>query len=263
MEKLSYTIPGMSALPSERENPFQSQVDNFNSAKAPPGEYNCSLCSNRGGFLYLNRQGYKVFRPCSCTRIRSSITMARTSGMEEQLRQKTFETFRTGQVWQKKLLDAAREYLKHPGAWFALCGQSGSGKTHLCSAICRELIRSGQQVRYMRWMDVAPRLKDLDLDAEIRNREKESYKTVPVLYIDDLLKVGGNDRPSRAELSLALEIVNYRYSMDLPTVLSTELSTDALMDLDQALGGRIREKCDKFFLNISPDPRKNFRLHGV
>ena len=262
MERLQPRIPGMSALRFDGVDLLQAQVDNFNRTVGEPNGYHCPLCNDRGGSMYLDDLGYKVFRPCECARIRSTMVKVKNSGMERMIRDKTFASFRVTEPWQEALVNTCREYLTEEGAWLVISGQSGCGKTHLCTAVCRELAKNGRQTIYMRWLDAASRLKDMDLDSEIRNTEKEKFKTAEVLYIDDLLKTGGNGNPSRAELNLAFEIINYRYGLCLPTVISTELSPDQLMDLDQALGGRIQEMAGRFHLYIAPNRSRNMRLRG-
>lgn len=239
---------------------MQLQVDAFNRTAGEADGYDCPLCNNRGGSLRLDPDGYRTYVACSCEAIRRSLGKAKRSGMEPLLREKTFGNFRRTKPWQEKLQDACKAYLKEPQYWLVICGQSGSGKTHLCSAVCRHLLSEGQQVQYMRWVDAAARLTDLDADWEKRRDEKERYKNAPVLYIDDLLKVGGNGQPSRGALSLAFEILNHRYVQGLQTVISTEFSPNALMELDQALGGRIKEKAGPYLLYVAPDQAKNMRV---
>ena len=59
---------------------------------------------------------------------------------------------------------------------------------------------------------------------------------------------------------MAFELLDYRYNNDLPTILSSKLSFQQLLELDQAIAGRIREKCGPFLVDIAPEIRKNYRL---
>ncbi|MGL4774747.1 MAG: ATP-binding protein, partial [Clostridium sp.] len=38
-------------------------------------------------------------------------------------------------------------------------------------------------------------------------------------------------------------ILNYRYNNNLPTIFSSECSREEILELDEALGGRIIESC--------------------
>jgi len=260
MGKMQPAQPGASEQRSDYLQKLQMQVERYNSTSAEPEGYDCPKCKNRGGSMYVDPKGYVTFRPCVCAEIRKSMTKAKKSGMEPLLREKTFGNFQKNHPWQELLARKCKDYLQHPDRWLVICGQSGSGKTHLCTAVCRNLISEGQQVRYMIWLDAASRLKDMSVDGEKRSQEKEEYKDAPVLYIDDLLKVGGNGQPSRAEVTLALEIINYRYVQGLRTIISTERRPEELMALDVAMGGRIHEKAGPFLLDVTADPEKNFRM---
>ena len=59
---------------------------------------------------------------------------------------------------------------------------------------------------------------------------------------------------------MAFELLDYRYNNDLITILSSELTFDRLLSLDEAIAGRIREKCGPFLVNIARAAGKNYRL---
>ena len=49
--------------------------------------------------------------------------------------------------------------------------------------------------------------------------------------------------PTAADVNLAYEIINYRYNnRDKITIISTELTIGGLCEIDEALGGRIRQR---------------------
>ncbi|CAI3652424.1 hypothetical protein CNEO4_2120001 [Clostridium neonatale] len=54
-------------------------------------------------------------------------------------------------------------------------------------------------------------------------------------------------------------IINFRYTNKLPTLISTECTPNMLMNLDEALAGRILEMCGKKFGNVF-DEECNYRL---
>lgn len=261
MEKLKSPIPGMWAQPYDPMLQARMRMDTVNAQPGNLTDYDCPKCKNRGYSMFLGEEGNLISRDCSCMTIRRGIQRMKRSGME-MLIQKTFDNFRPEQPWQSRLLQISREYLQHPDRWLVLCGQSGCGKTHLCSAVCRELMLQGKTVTYMLWRDASARLRDLNRDAREREQEKENYKQTPVLFIDDLLKVGGGAAPSTGEMNLAFEIINSRYIAGLRTVLSTELSPQQLTKLDQALGGRVTEMAGPFLFCVAPDPGKNQRMQN-
>ena len=91
------------------------------------------------------------------------------------------------------------------------------------------------------------------------------YKNVDVLYIDDLFKTGRSSsevkqRPTQADINLAFEILNARYIRKKITIISSECTISDLIDIDEAIAGRIKQKCGEFCININPDRNKNYRL---
>ena len=66
-------------------------------------------------------------------------------------------------------------------------------------------------------------------------------------------------RPTPADVNYAFEILNYRYNCpELITILSSELTEDELLDVDEAVGGRIYERARAFTIGRSRE--KNYRL---
>ena len=189
------------------------------------------------------------------------------SGLKDIIKDYTFEKFETDEPWQKTLKAAALEYVHYPEGWFFLGGQSGAGKTHLCTAICREFLLAGKSVQYMLWRDDIVKIKNAATDNDELYPIMQRFKTVEVLYIDDLFKTGkapdgSYQRPTSADINYAFEIINYRYNNpDLLTIISSEWSEDELLDIDEAIAGRIYEKAKTF--SIAKDRSRNYRLRGA
>ena len=166
----------------------------------------------------------------------------------------TFDGYIADTAHRRKVKAAAKAFCDTDSGWFYISGKSGSGKTHICTAICSRLMEQGKAVRYMLWRDASAELKGLLTDAEEYQDRIRKLKTVPVLYIDDFLK-GGH---SEADMRLAFEILNSRYNDSrLRTVISSELSLFEILNLDEAVGGRIFERSKGFVLEA---PAENVRL---
>jgi DNA replication protein DnaC len=186
------------------------------------------------------------------------------SGLKDIIKDYTFDKFIDTEPWQKAVKAAAMEYAKHPEGWFFLGGQSGAGKTHLCTAICREFLLAGKQVRYMLWRDDIVKIKGAVTDSVEYSNAIDKYKRVDVLYIDDLFKTGkaadnSVQKPTAADINVAFEIINYRYNNpSLLTIISSELTEDELMDIDEAIGGRIYERAKS--ISIAKNRDRNYRI---
>lgn len=230
-----------------------------------PG-YNCPACLNRG-FVYVPNGDYVITRDCSCMDIRRSLMNVERSGIKQQLERCTFNNFDTGEPWQAALLSGAKRFLHdHTGKWFFAGGQVGCGKTHICTALCGEFLKSGIAVRYMLWRDEIVKLKATVTDSNEYDAMIYPLKKAPVLYVDDFFKTGDNDdgskkRPTQADVNVAFELLNYRYNNpELITIISTERSVDDLLSCDEATGSRIYERTKEYCYYFRPDRKKNYRL---
>ena len=149
--------------------------------------------------------------------------------LKDIIKDYTFDKFIASEPWQKAIKEAAMEYAENPVGWFALCGQSGAGKTHLCTAISRKFLLSGKRVIYMLWRDEIVKIKEAakgSEDSDELRKLLDRYKTADVLYIDDLFKTGRAadntlPKPTPADINYAFEIINYRYNNpSLLTIIS-------------------------------------------
>jgi DNA replication protein DnaC len=193
------------------------------------------------------------------------------SGLYNLLERYTMDTYRVSEPWQANIRDKAQEFVEQTLAnqqsedWFFIGGASGSGKTHICTAICRELLYKGMSVRYMQWRDAAVKLKAVANDFVEYAQRMDSWKNAKVLYVDDLFKSGsaygsGRQQPTAADINLAFELLNHRYNNpELITILSSECTLHNLLDIDEAIGGRIAERAKGFTVNLAAGRGKNYR----
>lgn len=257
--------------PRTQEEREKAHADNFNSGTGSLNlndDYNCDICKNKGLIMKAIEihpgMWTTTTKECKCMDVRRSIVNMRKSGLENVIKKCTFKNFEAEEEWQIKLKHAAMEYANNPEGWFFIGGQTGAGKSHLCTAICRELLLNGLSVKYMLWRDEVVRLKKFPDDYD---RIISDFKNVEVLYIDDLFKTGRSDegsvqKPTAADVNIAFEILNFRYcNPKLLTIISSECTIDNILDIDEALGGRIFERAKAF--SLKPDRNKNFRLKGV
>lgn len=244
----------------------QHECDVMNSIRGNLTGYDCPKCLNRGTVFKVDGN-YIVSCECECMKIRRSVWNIEKSGIKELLSRCTFDNFQTTEEWQKDLKSGARTFITdHIGKWFYTGGQVGCGKTHICTAICGELLKQGKAVRYMLWRDEVVKLKSAVNDLEEYQRLITPWKTVPVLYVDDFFKTGDTEdgqkkRPTQGDINAAFEILNYRYiNQDLVTIISSERSIDDLLECDEATGSRIYQRTKDYCFYFRPDKRKNWRL---
>ena len=226
--------------------------------------YVCEKCRNRG-YLYYANGIYVTRTDCECQKARMSIRRMQRSGLGNVIQKYTFPLYQADEDWQKTIKEAAVSFTKDAAAkWFFIGGASGSGKSHICTAICRNLLKD-KAVHYMMWEEESVELKGMVTDGESYFPRLNRLKEVDVLYIDDFFsghkeRNGEVAKPTHADVRLAREILNHRYVNDKITIVSSEWYSSEIFDIDAALGGRIVEKAGKYRLDITRTKEKNYRL---
>lgn len=229
--------------------------------KEPTYGIDCPICLNKG-FIRRKKDengentidnSYLI--QCKCMNQRKCIENTKKSGLGDLLENR-IKDYQAYSDITKKVKKAAVNYLQtNSKLWFCVLGQSGSGKTHLCSAICNELLKRGHVVIYSSWNTFVSEYKH-----SIRNGDNiemiEKLQTCEVLYIDDLFKGSQSDFDVK---NIAYDIINYRYNNNLTTIISSEYLLDDLLDIDAAIAGRIKEKCREYIFEIVGNDH-NFRL---
>ena len=236
-------------------------IADWNSQKQPPNNgIDCPLCFNKG---YIRKKkdengendlinSYLV--ECSCMKKRKAISNAKKSGLGELLEHRVVNY----KPYNKTTIEArnlAIKYIKSKSQdWFVLLGQSGSGKTMLCSAICNELLNQGKEVVYKSWNTFVSEYKH-----QLRNGNNdliEKLQIVEVLYLDDLFKGSQSDFDVK---NIAYDIINYRYNNRLTTIISSEYTLNELIDIDSAITGRIKQRSNGYLLEMI-GKENNYRM---
>ena len=220
---------------------------------------NCTKCNNTGWIIYTDQNGYECARECECVKVKQSLARLERSGLGGLLDKYTFDRYIAKYDFQKDLLSKAKNYLNEKDKWFVVLGQSGSSKTHICTAICGELLKQGHEVRFMSWLTESVKLKQNVNNPEIYEPLMEDYKNCEILYIDDFFKQDNEYKPSSADIKLANEILNYRYNTNKKTLLSSERLMPSLIEIDEAVAGRLVEMSEDYLTEMV-GKEKNYRL---
>lgn len=253
---------GWAAIADWIESGWQKSLVDYVEPPAPE----CPLCGDTGYHEWEEvHRGivYQYAEECICRKRARQIKRLEMSNLPDTKRMR-LDTYRTEEEWQERALKYARAFTKWMPAtsddappWFFIGGQPGSGKTHLCTGICVELISQGHAVMYQIWADLAEELKE--------NRNRESFRSqmkrlqeVDILYLDDFLR--GN--VSHSSLELAWEILNGRYNKRRRTIISSEHFIQEIIDRDHALGGRIHEMTRGYHVPIKRDAGRDQRTKG-
>lgn len=230
--------------------------------------YKCEKCRD-SGWIEVNPET-RTFAKCACRLAREAEDRMRASGLATALETQTFDTFVAKTDLQKRLKALGKAYVhdlftdpqspRRP--WLYIGGNPGSGKTHICTAVCGEVLKRNVGVRYMQWVDVARQLKANVNDDDFEDLVAD-YINVSVLYIDDLLKQKYTENPvfTEADVKIAFTILNARYLKNKPTVISSEWDlVNQLLPADEGVFSRVYERSKAHRMTVARDARNNFRL---
>lgn len=140
----------------------------------------------------------------------------------------------------KQIIEFGEEWGKNPSSIF-LHGGYGTGKTYYAFALLREMFRQSKMKIWPRCF-TSPALDSMLLKAsKSEGGDEYTLKEIAsqdLLFIDDLGRETKSDRLKRQYF----EILNHRYTENLPTILTSNFTLDQLGDiLDGAIASRIQE----------------------
>ena len=188
---------------------------------------------------------------------------------KETLHRFVLKNYIANEKWQAQIKNSIIEYLKDDNSnWLVLSGKTGVGKTHLCVASFQYLIKNKyKKGQYISWNTFSIKMLALSKSTYTDNQEKFEREindicNVDVLYIDDLFKLTNNKYGNDESVSLLYRIINNRYlDKNKITIISTELFEKQIKELDEAIWGRIHERCfgGKYWLTIANENGRNYR----
>ncbi|MCR5207469.1 MAG: ATP-binding protein [Eubacterium sp.] len=197
----------------------------------PP--YTCPACKDTG---------FKDNRICSCHREILKELMRKEVAAHAPLERCTFDNFDLGYYPDaplensvvprnraEKILDAAMRYAQSftpKSKSLVFIGKTGLGKTHISLAIANVVINRGYSVCYGTSFDICE-----DMRAEMFSNNdifysKEKVYNYDLLIIDDL----GTEIDNKYNISTIYNIVTNRSNSGKPTIISTNLEWDELLE---------------------------------
>lgn len=222
----------------------------------------CEKCKGKGyimGVVYKLDSYYTVVKECDCMARIKAYREVKSSGMSRLLKY-SFDNYKIKSDWQADIKKRAMENA-NTKFWFYIGGQSGSGKTHICSAIANYQRSKGVKVKYIVWTDAINKLKDFENDSYM-----SKLKKVECLYIDDLFKKVGtkySDGLTSSDITKTWELLNYRNLNNLKTIISSEFILENILDIDESLGSRIIQSANNYIISVPEDVKKNMRINQM
>ncbi len=215
---------------------------------SPAGDKNCPICKG-GGFVHPRlsngKPDYSKVTACRC------IKMEAERDQENRLQKYsnlgalvdyTFESIIKGgisgdatrQELFTKAFEAAKQYAADAQGWFILIGPSGSGKTLLAASIANERIKQGKPAFFQTVPELLDHLRSaFSPESEMAYDELfDKVCNAPFLILDDL-GVQASTAWAKEKLD---QLFNYRFSHELPTVITTSTPID---ELDERIRTRL------------------------
>ena len=191
-------------------------------------KYTCPICCDTG---------YEGSKLCSCFREELIKENIRSSGIGNLIEKQSFDNFRLDiykdEAIKKEMTHNLSEAKKYADEFsrdsknLLLIGTTGTGKTHLTTAIARTVIEKGFEVIYDSAQNVVAafeydRFKSGYGQYEARG---EKYLECELLILDDL----GTEFSNQFTVSCIYNLLNTRINKGLPTVISTNLGAGELL----------------------------------
>lgn len=190
--------------------------------------YTCAACSDTG---------FVGTRMCNCLKQLLITKNIQSSGMGNLIDKQSFDNFNLAiykdspdnyKRMEKNLKiarDFADNFARHHGN-LLLIGTTGTGKTHISTAIARVVISQGFDVLYDSVQNVVSDFEADKFRSGYGHTESasEKYLECDLLILDDL----GAEFTSQFSVSALYNLINTRQNKGLSTIISTNLSATEL-----------------------------------
>jgi DNA replication protein DnaC len=157
----------------------------------------------------------------------------KNSNLTDKQRKQTFDNFKVS-AETKLMYDTA---LNYDGRGYLAYGNPGNGKSHLAAAVANRELEKGNQVIFINVPTLFIELKDTynkDND-ESEKKILDKLMTCKLLILDDL----GSEKKSEWTEQTIYTIINARYNMDKPIIVTTNCN---LSELAEKIGTRALDR---------------------
>ena len=219
-------------------------------------KYQCEKCSDTG---------FVGTRMCSCFKEMLITENIRSSGMGMLIEKQSFENFSLDRYknspdeYRRMELNfnVAKEFADNFGEGgknLLFIGKTGTGKTHLSTAIAKKVIEKGFEVLYDSAQNIVTAYEDDRFKSGYGPYEPKGTKYIEcdLLIIDDL----GTEFVNQFTVSCLYNLLNTRQNKNLSTVISTNLTAEELArKYEDRIYSRLVGRDSKILLFVGSDMR--------
>lgn len=206
----------------------------------------CGRCGGERGILVTDNQGYELVQPCPrCSKAIHQRRLWNSANVPAGLQHATLDNYHPQTDEQHVALQEAREFLAsfrpgRKGRMFA--GPTGTGKTHLVTALIRELTKASVRCLFVRTRDVLAGLKDRYAreqqgDAVRATEYRAHLIRVTVLILDELSEL----RTDWQRESIG-DLVESRYNANATTLITTNYDDEEIPNIFGEGGRRVTSR---------------------
>jgi DNA replication protein DnaC len=230
-----------------RARPLQPQQSPQLSQPSPtaimPAKSVCAKCRG-AGYLRANvpfgnpHFGKAIACECKETERRAKRRQQlREMSNLDALREQNFQTFNPRVPGVQEAYNATVAFAESPDGWLLLVGPNGCGKTHLAAAIANQALDSGAVVLFEPVPDLLDHLRAAFAPSsnEVYDQLFAKMREAEVLILDDM---GAQQSSSWANEKL-FQLLNYRYNMGMPTVITANLK--GIQGMDERIRSRLSD----------------------
>lgn len=220
--------------------------------------YTCSECSDTG---------FAGGKMCKCFKEMLITENIKSSGMGNLIERQSFENFDIerykenpeGYERMKTNLEEIKAFIDNFGKvsqTLLFLGKTGTGKTHLSTAIAKSLIEKGYEVLYDSSQNIVAAFEHDRFKSGYGPYEPkgDKYLECDLLILDDL----GTEFVNQFTLSCLYNLINTRQNKGLSTIISTNLPPKELTTkYEDRIYSRLMGKDSKIILFVGKDARLN------
>ncbi|AMG39971.2 DNA replication protein DnaC [Achromobacter xylosoxidans] len=208
----------------------------YTAMKTPVGWSACTVCNAK-------RQQAERYR---LEAEASRMSIMRQADVPVRYHGKTLDSYDAASDGQCRALRIAAEYadnfaaVRASGRGLILCGNPGTGKTHLAVGILHQVLAAGYSGRFAVVLDVMQAVKGTYRKDSVNSEAAvlEKLASPDLLVLDEI----GNQYGTESERIILSNVINSRYNAMKPTILLSNLAKDKLVEeLGERAIDRMRE----------------------